>query len=413
VQRCSYDGPGEVNCAYHEHNTGIIVQAHAQGAEVYPSIGGWTLSDNFPTLSADPVARDNFARKCVEILTHHDFDGIDIDWEYPGYEEHSGTPADTVNFTKMLAAIRAALEQLTRTTGKSYGLTAALPCAPKNIANIEVEKINSYLTEWNLMSYDFHGAWDKVSGVNAPLFYQGHGDEEFSIHRCVENYVARGVPRAKINIGLPFYGRSFKKVTRLNQEHGGNDLGNWPEDDGTPQFFNIWNKLPHMIQMRDNKSKTQIAYISHEEQASIGPNNPDGLAQSLPEGLVSFDDERAICDKVHYAQDRGLAGFIIWELSGDVLHDLSTPLLDITNRKLGDPSLECCALHSQEECEKERLEQESQLSHSQIGGFDSARWGTQGTPGNASRERWTHGGVLLILASSLLGWAMTVNTSFW
>ncbi|KAL7550058.1 hypothetical protein ACHAWF_016881 [Thalassiosira exigua] len=342
VQRCSYDGPGEVNCAYHEHNTGIIVQAHAQGAEVYPSIGGWTLSDNFPTLSADPVARDNFARKCVEILTHHDFDGIDIDWEYPGYEEHSGTPADTVNFTKMLTAIRAALEQLTRTTGKSYGLTAALPCAPKNIAYIEVEKLNSYLTEWNLMSYDFHGAWDEVSGVNAPLFYQGHGDEEFSIHSW-------------------------------------NDLGNWPEDDGTPQFFNIWNKLPHiMIQMRDNKSKTQIAYISHEEQASVGPKNPDDMAQYLPEGLVSFDDERAICDKVHYAQDRGLAGFIIWE-----------------------------------ECKKERLEQESQLSHSQIGGFDSTRWGTKGTPGNASRERRTHGGALLILASSLFGWAVTVNTSFW
>lgn len=81
VQKCSYDGPNEVNCAYHEHNTGIINRAHAAGAEVYPSIGGWTLSDHFPTLSADPVTRDRFAKKCIEILTHHDFDGIDIDWE--------------------------------------------------------------------------------------------------------------------------------------------------------------------------------------------------------------------------------------------------------------------------------------------------------------------------------------------
>jgi hypothetical protein len=42
-QKCSYDGPGEVNCAYHEHNAGIIYLAHQAGAEVYPSIGGWTL----------------------------------------------------------------------------------------------------------------------------------------------------------------------------------------------------------------------------------------------------------------------------------------------------------------------------------------------------------------------------------
>jgi len=379
VQRCSYDGPNEVNCAYHEHNTGLIVRAHRAGATVYPSIGGWTLSDNFPTLSANPQSRDAFARNCVDILKYHDFDGIDIDWEYPGYTDHSGTPADKENFTKMLAAIKAALDMHTRSTGKYYGLTAALPCNPDNIANIEVGKITSILTEFNLMSYDFHGSWDTVTGMNAPLYYQGYGNEEFNIHRCVENYVALGVPRERINIGLPFYGRSFKFANKLNQEHGGNDLANWPEDDGTPQFFNVWNKLPYMRQMRDNKSKTQFAYISHQEQPQITPMpglNGDAIAQSLPEGLVSFDDERAICDKVHYAQERELGGFIIWELSGDVLEDLRTPLLDITNVKLRNPSLQCCMLHSAEECEKERLEDEKnqQLSYSQMAGFDSARW---------------------------------------
>lgn len=45
VQRCSYDGPNEVNCAYHEINSGIIYQAHQQGAEVYPSIGEFCLGD--------------------------------------------------------------------------------------------------------------------------------------------------------------------------------------------------------------------------------------------------------------------------------------------------------------------------------------------------------------------------------
>ena len=203
------------------------------------------------------------------------------------------------------------------------------------------------------------------------------------------------------DIGLPFYGRSFKYASQLNQEHGGSDTSNWPEDDGTPQFFNVHNKLPWMIQMRDNKSKTQYqyAYIAHAEQPVGSPSNPDGMALSLPEGLVSFDDERAICDKVHYAQEKNLGGFIIWELSGDVMDDLSTPLLDITNRKLGDPSIVCCALHSADECEKERLERESQ-SHSQMGGFDSSQWGSQ------MQESSSRGGPALVWSLLLVGGAV-------
>ena len=47
----------------------------------YNIIGGWTLSDSFPALSADPVSRDAFAQKVAELVAYHDFDGVDIDWE--------------------------------------------------------------------------------------------------------------------------------------------------------------------------------------------------------------------------------------------------------------------------------------------------------------------------------------------
>jgi hypothetical protein len=76
VQKCSYDGPNDVNCGYHEHNEGLIYRAHQAGAEVYPSVGGWTLSDNFPTVSANPAARENFAENCLKILEYYQFDGV-------------------------------------------------------------------------------------------------------------------------------------------------------------------------------------------------------------------------------------------------------------------------------------------------------------------------------------------------
>ena len=61
-------------------------------------------------------------------------------------------------------------------------------------------------------------------------------------------------------------------------------------------------------------------------------------------GMISYDDERAICDKTEYAQVHGLNGYIIWELSGDLFDDFSTPLLDAANAKLLDPSLDCASL---------------------------------------------------------------------
>jgi len=58
-------------------------------------------------------------------------------------------------------------------------------------------------------------------------------------------------------------------------------------------------------------------------------------------GVVSYDDERSICLKTEYAYNQDLLGFIIWELSGDVMEDLSTPLLDMVNRKLSEPDTNC------------------------------------------------------------------------
>ena len=78
---------------------------------------------------------------------------MSIDWEYPGYVDHSGTPNDKENYTKLLQAIRYRLDNLSRETGKSYGLTAALPCNPKHIDNIEVDKFTNILTEFNVSLY--------------------------------------------------------------------------------------------------------------------------------------------------------------------------------------------------------------------------------------------------------------------
>ncbi|KAL7442529.1 hypothetical protein ACHAXH_009809 [Discostella pseudostelligera] len=321
--QCSWNYPGETACSYHIEGTGLISLAHDAGKEIYPSIGGWTLSGAFPAMSANPTSRKKFAENCRKLVEDYNFDGIDIDWEYPGYADHMGTPADKENYSLLLHDIRQELDALGEANGRSYGLTAALPCSTSNINNIEVETVAEYLTEFNLMTYDFHGSWDTTTGVNSPL-YDGPNDPEpgWSVDGCVKSWVTRGAPQDKLNIGLAFYGRSFKQAKELGVTHGGADYSNWNIDEGTPQYFNIMDKIEDMTVMWDDQSATPYAITS------------DG-------GLVSYDDERSICLKTEYALKENLQGFIIWELSGDVMADLSTPLLDMVNTKLTETGTDC------------------------------------------------------------------------
>ena len=53
----------------------------------------------------------------------------------------------------LLKDIREELDDLGDETGRFYGLTAALPCGPSNIANIDIGEVSKYLTDFNLMSY--------------------------------------------------------------------------------------------------------------------------------------------------------------------------------------------------------------------------------------------------------------------
>ena len=76
--KCSWDGPNVKNCNHHDLSKGIVQLAHSVGTEVMPSIGGWTLSDNFPSIAASATKRERFAQQCVELIVDYDFDGIDL-----------------------------------------------------------------------------------------------------------------------------------------------------------------------------------------------------------------------------------------------------------------------------------------------------------------------------------------------
>lgn len=88
------------------------------------SVGGWADSGPFSDAALTEASRSKFARSCAAFAATNGFDGVDIDWEYPGgggLEKDKGRPEDTRNFTLLLAELRRALDD-------QGGPTASITC---------------------------------------------------------------------------------------------------------------------------------------------------------------------------------------------------------------------------------------------------------------------------------------------
>ena len=305
-------------------NTSIIDRAHNAGVKVVPSIGGWTLSDKFPAIAADATKRANFAHACIQLCQQYNFDGIDIDWEYPGYTEHLGTTADKHNFTIFLQQIRDSLTTYGTSHNKTMLLTACVGASQSNMSNIEWGNIASVLDYINLMSYDFFGSWDATANHNAPLYAPAQGDPNFNLNSAVQYLLTHyGVPANKINAGTAFYGRSAKTTgtPALFAPISGTDAVTFSEDEGSPLYYNIAKRFNLFSQQWD--SQAQVPYL-------LGLN---GLNT-----FVSYDNAQSIALKAQYIVNNNLAGAIIWEITGDYLETAigsgviaDTPLADTLN----------------------------------------------------------------------------------
>ncbi|MFL5728172.1 MAG: glycoside hydrolase family 18 protein [Cytophagaceae bacterium] len=318
--RGKYDWSSPVQPAYIA-NTSLIDIGHAWGVKIIPSIGGWTLSDKFPMIAADSVKRHRFASQCAELIRSFHFDGIDIDWEYPGYTDHKGTPADKKNFTLFMQAIRDSIDAVGKNINQKMLLTAALGCGDQQFENIEYEKIKNILDYLNMMTYDFNGTWSSETNHNSPLNMPAKGSPG-SYERTYNTLTQKfGVPSEKINMGVAFYGRTFTTQGKpeLYATHSGKeDKITFARDEGMPQYFNILLAMDKFDDHWDDTAK--VPYLTGKKINTF----------------VTYDNERSIRLKAEYVRDKNMAGVIIWDVTGDYVERKpgsglikSTPLADV------------------------------------------------------------------------------------
>ena len=266
------------------------------------SVGGWG-ADNFSDAALSDEARVRFARSAVRLIEEHAIDGVDLDWEYPG-QAGPGIkfrPEDRENFTLLLATMREHLGNRLLTIASTGG---------RYFEHTEMDKLHHLLDWVNVMTYDFAGSWSQTTGHHTPLFTSGPA--KVATHDFVEQHLRAGIPAKKIVVGVAFYGRSWRGVTRT--------------DRGLHQPFEAYDvDVPYSRIVAEYLPSG--AFERHWDETARAP----WLWDETTGRLVTYDDPESLREKARYVKERGLGGVMYWEHS----HDPAEHLLDALVKELG------------------------------------------------------------------------------
>ena len=136
------------------------------------ALGGWNDSkgDKYSKLVNDPDKRKKFVQSAVAFLKDNNFDGLDLDWEYPTCWQvdcSAGPASDKDAYTAWVKELREAMDA----EDDNLVLTAAVSPSSEVIQKAyNIPELSKYLDYLSVMTYDYHGQWDKQTGHVAPIY---------------------------------------------------------------------------------------------------------------------------------------------------------------------------------------------------------------------------------------------------
>ncbi|MER7751588.1 glycoside hydrolase family 18 chitinase [Kitasatospora sp. NPDC097643] len=302
------------------------LKAKYPNLKIQISLGGWSYSKWFSDAASSDASRKALVSSCIDMYLKGNlpvidgrggpgsaagiFDGIDLDWEWPNSDGHTGNifrPEDKANYTLLAQEFRRQLDALGASTGKHYTLSAFLPADPAKIsAGIDIPGLFGAFDFATIQGYDYHGAWEMTTNQQSALKLAAGDpskpDRQFSSEIAINAYLNGGAPKSKLTLGIPFYGRGWTGVPR-GTTNGLFQSATGPAPGSYENGFEDYHKLKDLA--------TSGGYTLYRDPVA-------GFAY-LYNGTVfyTYDDPTEIARKTAWIKSQGLAGAMVWSFDGD------------------------------------------------------------------------------------------------
>ncbi|EIM82845.1 glycoside hydrolase family 18 protein [Stereum hirsutum FP-91666 SS1] len=342
--------------ALEETNTTLLQEfvstAHNNSVKALVSVGGWDGSRFFSSSVGDATNRTAFVKALTNMVSNYSLDGIDFDWEYPngaGLSCNTISPNDTSNFLSLLQELR------DDPIGGSLVLSAAASIRPWNDAtgqpSANLSDFALVLDHIAIMDYDLFGSWSDTAGPNSALndTCAPTTAQTGSAVSAVNAWSTAGIPKDKIVLGVPSYGRSFNVSNENAFPNGTSTLALFPAFDKNNQpLGDSWDSPGVTTDACGNESGPSgvFEFRGLIEEGYLTENGTvvDGvdyvfddcsqtprIYNSTSQVYIAYDNAQSMAAKGSFIASQGLRGFAIWETGGD----RSDILLDSIRSSIG------------------------------------------------------------------------------
>jgi chitinase len=286
------------------------------GLAVLVSVGGGSGSGGFSDMALTKEGRTVFVESAVALVKKFNLDGIDVDWEYPGYTHHNDRVRpveDKLTYTLLLKELRLRFNKEQRKLGRHLYTSSATGWSREWLDHTEMREASKWLDTVNLMCYDYYRVDDHNTGHDAPLYTNPADPKAFSTDRSVRDNLAAGVPKSKLVVGVPFYGKTWNDVPSTNN--------------------GLWQPIPAPVS--GTPGYGQIAATMLGKPGWVRYWDPVAQAPYLYNAetrvFLTYDDVQSEQIKTKYVKDNGLAGVMFWQYT----QDPENVLLDAVDAGLG------------------------------------------------------------------------------
>jgi len=305
------------HCHYDSYRRFNKLKEKNPNLKTFLSIGGWNSgSEQWSWMAADPQKRKIFIDSVMEFVRIFGWDGIDFDWEYPGDREGADPEHDRENFTLLSQELAAALH------AKGKLLTAAMSADNKRSdVGYDLPAISQVYDWFNVMDYDYHGAWEMFTGHNTPLYGRHEEDDmehpghRFNLNDSISYYLEAGVPREMLVVGMATFGHGWvlaeEELTGLYcPAVSGTPKGPYTGQEGFWSYYEILQALNNdtLPWLPGATARSWTTVVDGCYMAPYSYNGPY---------WVSYDNVESIRIKSQWVNTLGLGGSMVWSIEAD------------------------------------------------------------------------------------------------